>query len=760
MRIRIKMKSLLVYAAYAAAVICLNYAAEGAPLALGLCFAMLMCGADIIAVPLIYALAATISLDWIVILLAAFEGAFACAVTAIYRHARKKVRYEYIIYMAIALAPFIAFSPWKGIDSLYFTDNVYIIKSVAAGAAIVFSLFCTGGVYALFYRLCRSRLRSEELICLTAVFTVTGIGFYNICGLYPTLALCAGLTVFAARLFKDPAAIAAGCALGLPTAFACLTTEYIAVLTLLAAICLLLCGTGRGAPSAAAAICGGAYFYFKGAFTGDIVWAAIYGVLLFICCTVPALPSDRALSNLLSALRVKKHVPEIYERRVREGASRQLFKTARVFKEIECAFKSLDSATDDEAMKRRMLEEIKTGLCSNCARRDECKRTDVYEGFARLFHSGCIKGRVSLVDLPAEITTACTRPAEVISAVNGAITRLKKLTAEAESAQSGRQLLANQARGIADVLKAAAVDMERSGKNCAESEKEVENVLASAGICCTEVKICGDEDGEVYVTATGDHKAAAIAGGLERTLKKRFILKEKTMCGSDRACYVFTTPPLYDAAFGVAYAVKDGERASGDTHSVIKINEHSFLAALCDGMGSGEFAKQVSSTTISLIEAFFRAEMPCETVLETINRLMCFNRDESFTCIDIAAIDLNTLSAGFIKIGSPAGIILKRDGIKILESASLPLGILECIHPTIYSEQLEEGDIVVFMSDGITSAFPSATDLYAFFEKLKPLNPQSLADAILAAAKKAAGGKCPDDMTVVAARIFAPATES
>ena len=171
---------------------------------------------------------------------------------------------------------------------------------------------------------------------------------------------------------------------------------------------------------------------------------------------------------------LKKHVPEIYERRVREGASRQLFKTARVFKEIECAFKSLDRATDDEAMKRRMLEEIKTGLCSNCARRDECKRTDVYEGFARLFHSGCIKGRVSLVDLPAEITTACTRPAEVISAVNGAITRLKKLTAEAESAQSGRQLLANQARGIADVLKAAAVDMERSGKNCADQVPPLE----------------------------------------------------------------------------------------------------------------------------------------------------------------------------------------------------------------------------------------------------------------------------------------------
>ena len=146
--------------------------------------------------------------------------------------------------------------------------------------------------------------------------------------------------------------------------------------------------------------------------------------------------------------------------------------------------------------------------------------------------------------------------------------------------------------------------------------------------------------------------------------------------------------------------------------------------------------------------------MPAETVLETINKLMCFNRDESFTCIDIAAIDLNTLKAGFIKIGSPAGIIIKKDGIRVMESNSLPLGILESIRPTVCEEQLEDGDNVVFMSDGITSSFPSTTDLYAFLERLKPLNPQNLADEILAAAKKAAGGRAVDDMTVLAVRIF------
>lgn len=58
------------------------------------------------------------------------------------------------------------------------------------------------------------------------------------------------------------------------------------------------------------------------------------------------------------------------------------------------------------------------------------------------------------------------------------------------------------------------------------------------------------------------------------------------------------------------------------------------------------------------------------------------------------------------------------------------------------------------MSDGITSAFPSQTDLYEFLQELKPLNPQNLADTILAAALDKTGHKACDDMTVLCTRIF------
>ncbi len=231
------------------------------------------------------------------------------------------------------------------------------------------------------------------------------------------------------------------------------------------------------------------------------------------------------------------------------------------------------------------------------------------------------------------------------------------------------------------------------------------------------------------------------------------MLKDKTVYDGQKSAYVLAEPPAYDAAFGVAYAVKDNEKVSGDTHTVIKINEHSFLMALSDGMGSGEYARKVSATAISLIEAFYRSEMPTDIVLDTINKLLCFNRDERFTCIDAAAVDLNTLTASFIKVGAPVGMIVRKGEIKVLESRSLPLGILDNLHPTTCKEQLKKDDIVVFMSDGVTSAFNGVSDLYDFLQTLKPLNPQSLAEKILAAAKERVLGT-PDDMTLLCVRIF------
>ena len=100
------------------------------------------------------------------------------------------------------------------------------------------------------------------------------------------------------------------------------------------------------------------------------------------------------------------------------------------------------------------------------------------------------------------------------------------------------------------------------------------------------------------------------------------------------------------------------------------------------------------------------------------------------------------------------GFILSDTSLKILESESLPLGILESIRPSVATYSLKENDTLLFLSDGITDAFSSSSELYDFLKTVPASNPQRLADELLAAAGARYGGTPKDDMTAVAVRIF------
>ena len=127
------------------------------------------------------------------------------------------------------------------------------------------------------------------------------------------------------------------------------------------------------------------------------------------------------------------------------------------------------------------------------------------------------------------------------------------------------------------------------------------------------------------------------------------IVSERIALAKEKFCCILKRRPRYDAAFGVATIPKAGEDKSGDTHSVIKIDERKFMVALSDGMGSGEYARRISESTISLLESFYRAKMPSKTVLSTVNKLLTFSKEETFACVDIAVVDLDTGNADIVK---------------------------------------------------------------------------------------------------------------
>ncbi|MCD8309094.1 MAG: SpoIIE family protein phosphatase [Clostridia bacterium] len=754
MPIKINVKSCFLYIIFAACCVFLNGAVSGVPLALCIYFPLLICGGNCIAAPIIYIACSAVHFNLTSFLCALFEAFFPLAITLIYRKTQKKIKYEAAAYMCVTLAPFVIFSDWAGIDIDLLNGSPYIIKGIAAAVIVIFFLFGYRTVYACFFRLGRCRLKEDELVCAAAVYSAIGMGMVNLTGEFAYLVFSSVCIAVFIRIFKSPYAIIFAVCASVPPMAVNLTLTPLTAYILISLFSFIFCRAGRAAVSIAVLAAASAYAYLCGFFDEGLTLTVLRAVTLAVFCMLSAIPSDKALKKLCEKITVKRELTDTAVNRERERTGEKLFKISQAFREIECAFKAMDENTDDTAVKKRIFTKLKESCCSSCARKDQCERSTVYAGFGKLIDAGAAKGKINIIDLPPDITQNCCMPGEVIANLNSRLTEYKRYMAEAENVQSGRILLAEQAQGVSGVLKNCAVELCRKTYGGGEKEQSVKNKLAASGISCPELFINGGEHTEVSAVIVGRVNIKQAVTAIEQALDGPFELKDKLCYDGEKCCYIFCRPPKYDAVFGVAAVRKNGEKASGDTHSVIRINEHRFLMALSDGMGSGEYARKVSRTAISLIEAFYRAEMPEGTVLDTINKLISFSRDERFACIDIGCVNLDTGFCELVKIGSPVAVIMRKGEIKIVESQSLPLGILDNLKPSVATEQLKDGDFLIFMSDGVTGAFNSTPELVEFLQPLKPLNPQNLADIIMKEALNRSGGSAADDMTVLCTRIF------
>lgn len=750
MRTKFNLKNVIPYVIYAAATLCLNNCSAKIPLSLALYFAALICGTNVIATPIIFVACSLYPFNLTVFLLSVFESAFLCGVVLIYRRIKKNMKIEGCAYLVLSLVPYVIAAP-QPITDFYIFNNPYAVKALAVLTATAFFCFALSSVNSLLYKICRCSLKRFEILSLSVLSIAVGTGLFSFIGEYAYYCVICCIATTAIRIFQSPSACVCSFVLSLPACIALRSFAPPTVCLIITLITLLFCNAGKFAPSVIAFIgtviaCKIFNFYS----TAPLI--VILRILLLLCaCLLPSVASNESLVKIKNALLFKGFIDNVSLDTYKGTVSERLFRISDVFREIENAFLGMDEEIDDNKIRLDMLSDLKTRCCKNCPNANKCAQTDVYRGFKRIIENGCVKGRVTLIDLPKEITVNCKNAQDVIANLNKLLAEYKRFLTEIENAKSGRILLATQANGVAQVMKNCAVQAIKNAEPNIALQNKIADALSNSGIICPELKLF---ENDVYLTVYGNVDHSNISNLLFNCTGNEYILKDKINFNLQLNCYIFTPPPKFDATFGIATAVKEGEKSSGDTHSVIKITEHSFLSVLSDGMGSGEYAKRVSSTAISLIEAFYKAQMPENTVIDTINKLITFNRDERFACIDMAAINLDTGRANLIKIGSPVAIILSGAECRVLESTGIPLGILDSLKPTVSTCLLKDGDVIIFMSDGITSAFNSTPELCDFLRSTPKLNPQNLADCILNEAKSRENGVISDDMTVLCTRIF------
>ncbi len=204
-----------------------------------------------------------------------------------------------------------------------------------------------------------------------------------------------------------------------------------------------------------------------------------------------------------------------------------------------------------------------------------------------------------------------------------------------------------------------------------------------------------------------------------------------------------------------------GEQLCGDHVDIIEQDEDSTVIVLADGLGSGVKASILSTLTSKIISTMISAGLPLEDCVSTIAATLpvCSVRGVAYSTFTLIHIIENRM-AEIIQYDNPP-VILIRNG-KPVDFPKHQLNIGDKII-TKSQIRLEEGDVIVAMSDGCPHA--GIGTAYNFGWKINDIadfmanmsyagyTAKTLSTMLIDECNKLYGGKPGDDATAVVLKV-------
>ena len=196
------------------------------------------------------------------------------------------------------------------------------------------------------------------------------------------------------------------------------------------------------------------------------------------------------------------------------------------------------------------------------------------------------------------------------------------------------------------------------------------------------------------------------------------------------------------------------DNISGDTTNVFSTDNDCFYSLISDGMGSGRQAALTSGICSMFIQKMLVAGNKIETTLKMLNTFIGNkgggSTAECSSTIDLMKIDLITGEAVLVKSGAAASYLCRNNSIYKLQSKTVPLGIICALDAQKTKLQVENGDIFVMVSDGVTGGEDECEWLVTLLENENFLNLGESADKICSSAIANSGM---DDISVIVIKV-------
>lgn len=413
-----------------------------------------------------------------------------------------------------------------------------------------------------------------------------------------------------------------------------------------------------------------------------------------------------------------------------------------------------------------LVDEVSNTSCRDCVSYDQCWQDNYYTTYYKLLNLiGIIEQGCEDEDgLVNELGESCVRGEDLVKNINKTLIPLKTNRIWNRKLNEQRKLLADQLYNFGSLVEDLGSDIYSNPvfndelnslliEEIKDKRIEIED-LSLINLPDDQLEILVEMPKPLSEVSQVEKIRNILSEALGFNISADYVLGNKITSNIIKYRKVNRFTSLTD----VTTLSNSENKVSGDSYSFGEMGNVNF-AAICDGMGIGKKANRESSIAIELLEKLMEMNMDKSMIIRTLNSfLRAKSNDEIFTTLDLGFIDLYTGKLQIIKNGSPSTFIKRRDRVDIVSSKSLPIGILEDVDSNIYEEDLEDGDILIMMSDGVLDSNRSEENSDEWMKKvimgINSQNPKKITEEILNRAKLVSIGHPKDDMTIMATKIW------
>ena len=406
-----------------------------------------------------------------------------------------------------------------------------------------------------------------------------------------------------------------------------------------------------------------------------------------------------------------------------------------------------------------ILNGVENDACSGCSLCIHCWESRKNDTVTAVFD--IIKGIKEGSENPEEAAgdefrTRCLRPSRVSQATQKYYTDYASSVAAESRLSDVRSVVSDQFDGISNMLKDMAQEFENEEsfepKLAEKISSALKNIDIRAEECSCQIDKYGRMSVELVAKSLNDAK-----------LNRMKILRQAELCCErnfeppvinemgGKIYITLTEKAVITADIGIWQISSSPSGICGDAYNYFLDGKGRFFMILSDGMGSGGRAAVDGAMASGLMARLLRAGFGYDCSLRIVNSSMLFkSTDESLATVDVTCVDLFSGRCDLLKAGAAPTVVRRNGKSGKAQSTSLPAGILRDVGFDKASVKLRPGDIVIMMSDGVTS---EGTEWICAEADAWQGRAQDLAEHIAKCAKRRRSDNHSDDITVMAAII-------